>query len=65
MKIKNTTVTQILFYLLVIEFILVIVSIDDKYLIAAQIMKPVMIITFALFVLSIIYFLWNIKKHKS
>jgi hypothetical protein len=65
MKVNNPRVTQFLYYLLLIEFIFVIVSVNNKPIIGVQIMRWVLIATAAIFIFSIVYFLWNRKKPNS
>lgn len=64
MKLQLTSIAQLLFYLLVFEFILVIVRPDNKPIIDLNIMKWVIIVTAVLFVSSIVYYLWRIKNEK-
>lgn len=65
MKFKTTRVAQALFYLLVIEFVLIIVRPDNKLIIGLEIMKWVLIVTAVFFISSILFFFWKKKNENS
>lgn len=59
MKIKTTNITQLLFYLLLMEFVLFIVKLNEKPVISFEIVKWLLIITGLLFLSSIAWFLFR------
>jgi len=65
MKFKTTRVTQVLFYLLLIEFILIVVRPDNKPIIGLEIMKWVLIVTAVFFISSVAFFFWKKKNENS
>lgn len=65
MNIQTTRITQILYYLLIVEFLLVMVGLDNKPLIDLVIMKWALIVTALFFVLSIGYFFWQVWNKRN
>lgn len=56
MKVKNTGITQLLYYLLLIELVLFMVKLNDKPIITLEILKWILIVTGLLFLSSIVYY---------
>jgi hypothetical protein len=65
MNIKTTRITQILYYLLIVELILAMVGLDNKPLIDLVIMKWALIVTALFFILSIGYFFWQVWNKRN
>ena len=65
MKFKTTRITQVLFYLLLIEFILIVVRLDNKPIIGFEIMKWVLIVTAVFFISSVAFFFGKKKNENS
>jgi|GEM_PF-4374938 len=67
MKIEQTRIIQILYYILVTTFILYLVKLDNKPIVNLQVLNWVLLTTGLLLIASIIWFLWksSLSRHKK